>query len=148
MSFFGVIGIDVWKVLFDVLIVVFGKCLEGVFGMGFVFVCSVVLEVSVGNCYFLVMDLQDQYVYMCKIGQWCFILLIYVVVVLYEVFSQYEEEGGLLVCQWCYVSNCEMLFGEMVWFGFCSFLLVEIQVLIIVIFYVLCDLCYCFVDFY
>lgn len=81
MSLFGVIDIDVCMMLFDVVIVVFGKCLEGVLGFGFVIVKCSVFECCEGNSYLFVMDLYDQWVYMQCMMQWCFMLLMYVVVV-------------------------------------------------------------------
>ena len=72
MSSFGALPIDARTMRFDALVAASGKCLEGVPGMGFVFVRKAVLERCAGNSQSLAMDLHDQYVYMEKTGQWRF----------------------------------------------------------------------------
>ncbi len=61
MSSFGALPIDAREVRFDALIAASGKCLEGVPGMGFVFIRQAVLDGCAGNSQSLAMDLHDQY---------------------------------------------------------------------------------------
>ena len=72
MSSFGALPIDARAIRFDALIAASGKCLEGVPGMGFVFLRKAVLDACAGNSQSLAMDLHDQHVYMEKTGQWRF----------------------------------------------------------------------------
>ncbi len=66
MSSFAAIEIDARKVHFDALVAASGKCLEGVPGMGFVFIRKAVLDGCAGRSQSLAMDLHDQYAYMEK----------------------------------------------------------------------------------
>ncbi|NBU45007.1 MAG: 2-aminoethylphosphonate--pyruvate transaminase, partial [Betaproteobacteria bacterium] len=72
MSSFAALEIDARQVQFDALIAASGKCLEGVPGMGFVFIRRDILPACEGNSTSLAMDLYDQQVYMEKTGQWRF----------------------------------------------------------------------------
>ena len=49
-----------------------GKCLEGVPGMGFVFIHKAVLDGCTGNSQSLAMDLHDPHSSLEKIGPWRF----------------------------------------------------------------------------
>jgi len=60
MSSFGALPIDARSVRFDALIAASGKCLEGVPGMGFVFLRKAILDGCAGNSQSLAMDLYDQ----------------------------------------------------------------------------------------
>jgi 2-aminoethylphosphonate-pyruvate transaminase len=62
MSSFGALPIDAREVQFDALIAASGKCLEGVPGMGFVFLRKAILDACAGNSQSLAMDLHDQHV--------------------------------------------------------------------------------------
>ncbi|RYY99357.1 MAG: 2-aminoethylphosphonate--pyruvate transaminase, partial [Comamonadaceae bacterium] len=84
MSSFGALPIDAREVKFDALIAASGKCLEGVPGMGFVFIRKAILEGCAGRSQSLAMDLHDQHVYMEKTGQWRFTPPTHVVVALAE----------------------------------------------------------------
>ncbi len=94
MSSFAALEIDARKTRFDALIAASGKCLEGVHGMGFVFIRKAVLDGCAGQSQSLAMDLRDQYVYTEKTGQWRFTPPTHVVVALAEAIAQFEEEGG------------------------------------------------------
>ena len=61
MSSFAALPIDARTVRFDALIAASGKCLEGVPGMGFVFVRKAVLDGCAGHSQSLAMDLHDQH---------------------------------------------------------------------------------------
>ena len=94
MSSFGALPIDARTMRFDALVAASGKCLEGVPGMGFVFVRKAVLDACAGNSQSLAMDLHDQHVYMAKTGQWRFTPPTHVVVALAEAWKQFVGEGG------------------------------------------------------
>jgi hypothetical protein len=91
MSSFAALPIDAREVRFDALIAASGKCLEGVPGMGFVFIRKAVLDGCAGNSHSLAMDLHDQHQYMEKTGQWRFTPPTHVVVALAEAIAQFVE---------------------------------------------------------
>ncbi len=135
MSSFAAIEIDARKTRFDALIAASGKCLEGVPGMGFVFIRKAVLDGCAGQSQSLAMDLHDQYVYMEKTGQWRFTPPTHVVVALAEAISQFEAEGGQPARLARYTNNYETLVRGMTALGFKPFLAPAIQAPIIVTFH-------------
>ena len=94
MSSFGALPIDARALRFDALIAASGKCLEGVPGMGFVFIRKDILDGCSGISHSLAMDLHDQYSYMERTGQWRFTPPTHVVAALAEALKQFQEEGG------------------------------------------------------
>ncbi len=148
MSSFGALPIDAREVPFDALIAASGKCLEGVPGMGFVFVDKHALAAAQGNCHSLAMDLFDQHAYMAKTGQWRFTPPTHVVAALHEALRQYAEEGGLPARHQRYTRNCQALLDGMAELGLRSFLPAAIQAPIIVTFHAPQDPRYQFKDFY
>jgi 2-aminoethylphosphonate-pyruvate transaminase len=135
MSSFAALEIDARSTRFDALIAASGKCLEGVPGMGFVFVRKDVLAACEGRSQSLAMDLYDQYIYMEKTGQWRFTPPTHVVVALAEAIAQFEEEGGQPSRLARYSRNCQTLVDGMVALGFKPFLEPAVQAPIIVTFY-------------
>ncbi len=135
MSSFGALEIDARKTQFDALIAASGKCLEGVPGMGFVFIRKAVLDACAGNSQSLAMDLHDQYVYMEKTTQWRFTPPTHVVVALAEAVKQFEEEGGQAARLARYSANCDVLVQGMAALGFKPFLDPAVQAPIIVTFH-------------
>ncbi|MGV3571812.1 MAG: 2-aminoethylphosphonate--pyruvate transaminase [Ramlibacter sp.] len=135
MSSFGALPIDAREVKFDALVAASGKCLEGVPGMGFVFLRKAILEGCAGRSQSLAMDLHDQYVYMEKTGQWRFTPPTHVVVALAEAIAQFEEEGGQPARLARYTDNCRTLVDGMAALGFQPFLPPAIQAPIIVTFH-------------
>ena len=135
MSSFGALEIDARKVRFDALVAASGKCLEGVPGMGFVFIRKAVLDGCAGNSQSLAMDLHDQYVYMEKTTQWRFTPPTHVVVALAEAVKQFEEEGGQPARLARYTANYEVLVQGMAALGFKPFLDPAVQAPIIVTFH-------------
>ena len=93
MSSFAALPIDARALQFDALIAASGKCLEGVPGMGFVFIRKAVLDGCAGNSQSLAMDLHDQHAYMGKTGQWRFTPPTHVMAALDEAVAQFVEEG-------------------------------------------------------
>lgn len=148
MSSFGALEIDARKTRFDALVAASGKCLEGVPGMGFVFIRKAVLESCAGNSQSLAMDLYDQYSYMEKTTQWRFTPPTHVVVALAEAVRQFEEEGGRAARLARYQSNYQALVQGMSALGFKPFLDPAVQAPIIVTFHAPADPRYAFKTFY
>ena len=148
MSSFAALEIDARKVHFDALVAASGKCLEGVPGMGFVFIRKAILPQCEGNNCSLAMDLYDQYIYMEKTGQWRFTPPTHVLVALNEAIEQFEEEGGQTARLKRYQSNCSTLVDGMAALGFKPFLDPAIQAPIIVTFHAPADPRYQFKTFY
>jgi 2-aminoethylphosphonate-pyruvate transaminase len=148
MSSFAALEIDARKVHFDALIAASGKCLEGVPGMGFVFIRKAILPQCEGNNNSLAMELYDQYIYMEKTGQWRFTPPTHVLVALNEAIAQFEEEGGQTARLKRYQSNCSTLVNGMATLGFKPFLDPAIQAPIIVTFPAPADPRYQFKTFY
>ena len=148
MSSFAALEIDARKVHFDALVAASGKCLEGVPGMGFVFIRKAILHQCEGNNNSLAMDLYDQYIYMEKTGQWRFTPPTHVLVALNEAIAQFEEEGGQIARLKRYQSNCRTLVEGMATLGFKPFLDPAIQAPIIVTFHAPADPRYQFKTFY
>ena len=135
MSSFGALPIDARTARFDALVAASGKCLEGVPGMGFVFIRKAILDGCAGQSQSLAMDLHDQHVYMQKTGQWRFTPPTHVVVALSEAITQYVEEGGQTARLARYAENCRTLIEGMRGIGLKPFLPAEHQAPIIVTFH-------------
>ena len=148
MSSFAALPIDARAVRFDALIAASGKCLEGVPGMGFVFLRQAILDACAGNSQSLAMDLHDQHVYMGKTGQWRFTPPTHVVVALAEAITQFVEEGGQPARLARYSANCEELVQGMAALGFKPFLEPAVQAPIIVTFHAPAHPAYDFKRFY
>jgi 2-aminoethylphosphonate-pyruvate transaminase len=148
MSSFAALPIDAREVRFDALVAASGKCLEGVPGMGFVFIRESVLEGCAGRSHSLAMDLHDQHVYMGRTGQWRFTPPTHVMVALLEAVRQYVEEGGQPARLARYQANCAALVGGMETLGFVPFLDAAIQAPVIVTFHAPADPAYEFKAFY
>ncbi len=148
MSSFGALPIDARHIQFDALIAASGKCLEGVPGMGFVFIRNTVLQGCAGHSQSLAMDLYDQHQYMEKTGQWRFTPPTHVLVALSEAITQFVEEGGQSARLARYADNCGALIEGMSALGLRPFLRPEVQAPIIVTFHAPADPHYDFKRFY
>lgn len=148
MSSFGALPIDAREIRFDALVAASGKCLEGVPGMGFVFLRKAILDGCAGRSQSLAMDLHDQHVYMEKTGQWRFTPPTHVLVALAEAIAQFEEEGGQPARLARYTDNYRTLIDGMSRLGFMPFLDPSIQAPIIVTFHAPGDARYEFKAFY
>lgn len=148
MSSFAALPIDARTTQFDALIAASGKCLEGVPGMGFVFIRKAILDGCAGQSQSLAMDLHDQYAYMEKTGQWRFTPPTHVVVALAEAIAQFEAEGGQPARLKRYQANCRTLIDGMAQLGFKPFLDASVQAPIIVTFHAPGDKRYDFKAFY
>ena len=148
MSSFAALPIDARELKFDALVAASGKCLEGVPGMGFVFIRKDAIAGAAGNSHSLAMDLHDQHVYMEKTGQWRFTPPTHVAAALAEAIRQFVEEGGQPARLARYTANCAALVGGMQALGFEPFLKPEVQAPIIVTFHAPADPRYAFKPFY
>ena len=148
MSSFAALPIDARKIRFDALVAASGKCLEGVPGMGFVFIRKAVLDGCAGNSQSLAMDLHDQHVYMEKTGQWRFTPPTHVEVALAEAVKQFVEEGGQPARLARYIDNCCTLVNGMAALGFRPLLEPAVQAPIIVTFHAPAHAAYDFKRFY
>ena len=148
MSSFGALPIDARTTRFDALIAASGKCLEGVPGMGFVFIRRAILDGCAGHSQSLAMDLHDQHAYMEKTGQWRFTPPTHVVVALAEAIAQFEAEGGQAARLARYEDNYRTLVVGMTRLGFRPFLDPAVQAPIIVTFHAPADPRYEFRKFY
>ena len=148
MSSFGALPIDARKIRFDALVAASGKCLEGVPGMGFVFMRKAILDACAGNSQSLAMDLHDQHVYMERTGQWRFTPPTHVVVALAEAVQQFIEEGGQPARLARYTDNCKTLVDGMAALRFKPFLAPAVQAPIIVTFHAPAHPAYEFKRFY
>ncbi len=148
MSSFAALPIDARELTFDALVAASGKCLEGVPGMGFVFVRKPVLDASAGNSHSLAMDLYDQHAYMENTGQWRFTPPTHVQAALREALRQFVEEGGQPARRARYAENCRVLIDGMAELGFLPFLAPHVQAPVIVTFHAPADPRYEFRAFY
>jgi 2-aminoethylphosphonate-pyruvate transaminase len=148
MSSFGALPIDARELQFDALIAASGKCLEGVPGMGFVFIRKTVMARCEGQSHSLAMDLFDQHAYMERTGQWRFTPPTHVVAALAEAVRQYVEEGGQPARLARYTDNCRTLLAGMQALGLAPFLPPTLQAPIIVTFHAPADPAYRFKAFY
>jgi 2-aminoethylphosphonate-pyruvate transaminase len=148
MSSFAALPIDTRSMRFDALVAASGKCLEGVPGMGFVFIRKAMLDACAGRSHSLAMDLHDQHVYMEKTGQWRFTPPTHVVAALDEAVTQFVEEGGQPARLARYRANCKALVDGMARLGFRPFLDAAVQAPIIVTFHAPADRAYDFKRFY
>jgi 2-aminoethylphosphonate-pyruvate transaminase len=148
MSSFGALPIDARSVRFDALVAASGKCLEGVPGMGFVFLRKAILDSCAGNSQSLAMDLFDQYQYMEKTTQWRFTPPTHVMVALAEAVAQFVEEGGQAARLARYQDNCKTLIDGLSALGLKPFLKPELQAPIIVTWHAPAHPAYDFKRFY
>ncbi len=148
MSSFAALPIDARSMRFDALIAASGKCLEGVPGMGFVFIRQAVLAQCEGHSQSLAMDLFDQHQYMEKTTQWRFTPPTHVMVALDEALSQFIEEGGQPARLKRYQDNCATLITGLRALGLRPFLQPELQAPIIVTFHAPAHPAYHFKTFY
>ena len=148
MSSFAALPIDARTTRFDALVAASGKCLEGVPGMGFVFLRKAIVDACAGNSQSLAMDLHDQHAYMEKTGQWRFTPATHVVAALAEAMKQFIEEGGQPARLARYAENCKTLLDGMAALRFKPFLRADVQAPIIVTFHAPAHPAYDFKRFY
>ena len=135
MSSFAALPIDARSMRFDALVAASGKCLEGVPGMGFVFIRNEVLPGCAGRSQSLAMDLHDQSSYMERTGQWRFTPPTHVLAALDEAVAQFIEEGGQPARLARYQHNAQVLIDGMQALGMRPFLERAVQAPIILTFH-------------
>ncbi len=135
MSSFAALPMDLASLPVDAVIAASGKCLEGVPGMGFVIAREEALRAAQGNSHSLAMDLHDQWIYLCRTGQWRFTPPTHVVAALRSALDQYKEEGGQAARLRRYSDNCGTLVRGLRAFGLRTFLDDKNQAPIIVTFH-------------
>ena len=134
---------------FDALVAASGKCLEGVPGMGFVFLRKAIARrAAPATASRWRWTCTTSTSYMEKTGQWRFTPPTHVVVALAEAVAQFVEEGGQPARLARYTDNCKTLVDGMRALGFKPFLRPEIQAPIIVTFHAPADPAYDFKRFY
>ena len=148
MSSFAALPIDARTLRFDALVAASGKCLEGVPGMGFVFIRKAVLAGCEGHSHSLAMDLFDQHATLEKTGQWRFTPPTHVVAALSEALKQFVEEGGQPARLARYSQNCRTLIDGLTALGLKPFLRPELQAPVIVTFHAPAHANYDFKTFY
>jgi 2-aminoethylphosphonate-pyruvate transaminase len=148
MSSFAALPIDARAIRFDALVAASGKCLEGVPGMGFVFIRKAIFDACAGRSHSLAMDLHEQQVYMEKTGQWRFTPPTHVLAALDEAIAQFVEEGGQGARLARYTENCRTLVDGMARLQFRPLLAADVQAPIIVTFHAPADSHYEFKRFY
>jgi 2-aminoethylphosphonate-pyruvate transaminase len=136
------------RLRFDALVAASGKCLEGVPGMGFVFLRKAILDGCAGNSQSLAMDLHDQHVYMEKTGQWRFTPPTHVVVALDEAIAPVPGRRRAAGAAGALHANYRVLVDGMAALGFKPFLRPEVQAPIIVTFHAPAHPAYAFRRFY
>ncbi|HRF61891.1 MAG TPA: 2-aminoethylphosphonate--pyruvate transaminase [Candidatus Competibacter sp.] len=94
MSSFGALPVDANELVFDGLVSSTNKCFEGVPGFGFALLRRKVLENCVCNAHSLSLDLQDQWSYLERTGQWRFTPPTHVVAAFASALEQHAAEGG------------------------------------------------------
>ena len=148
MSSFAALPINARTLRFDALVAASGKCLEGVPGMGFVFIRKAVLAGCEGHSHSLAMDLFDQHATLEKTGQWRFTPPTHVVAALSEALKQFVEEGGQPARLARYTQNCRTLIDGLTALGLKPFLRPELQAPVIVTFHAPAHVNYDFKTFY
>ena len=135
MSSFAALPIDTRALTFHALVAASGKCLEGVPGLGFVFIRRAVLAGCEGRSHSLAMDLFDQHAYLEKTGQWRFTPPTHVMAALLEALRQFDEAGGQparLARLGRHTDHCRTLLDGLTALGLKPFLRPEVQAPIIV----------------
>lgn len=132
MSGFGAIDLDLRRVPCEGLIASANKCLEGVPGIGFAIIETTALKAAEGNAHSLSLDLNDQWTYMEKSGQWRFTPPTHVLAALDRAIEEHTAEGGTAARGGRYRRNCEILVDGLRRLGFTTFLPDALQAPIIV----------------
>jgi 2-aminoethylphosphonate-pyruvate transaminase len=94
MSTFGALDVCADRPAVAAIVAASGKCLEGLPGVGFVFLAEQALEDAAGRCDSLSLDLADQYRYLERTGQWRFTPPTTVVAALRQALRLHQESGG------------------------------------------------------
>jgi 2-aminoethylphosphonate-pyruvate transaminase len=118
MSSFGILDVRLDHPATAAVIAASGKALEGLPGVGFVFLADESLERSRGTCDSHSLDLVGQWDYLVAHGRWRFTPPTHIVAALGEALAQYEEEGGREARLQRYQSQSDALVAGMEALGF------------------------------
>ncbi len=118
MSAFGAIDLDVNRIRYEAMVSSANKCIEGVPGFGFVVARRSELEAAKGNSHSLALDLQAQWTYMEKTGQWRYTPPTHVVAAFLEALRLHAQEGGVAARGARYIRNRDVMVEGMRALGF------------------------------
>lgn len=116
MSAFGAVSLE--GVSYEALVSSANKCIEGVPGFGFVLAPRATIAGAAGNAHSLSLDVQDQWAYMEKTGQWRFTPPTHAVAAFLEALKAHEAEGGVAARGARYAENRDVLVAGMRGLGF------------------------------
>jgi 2-aminoethylphosphonate-pyruvate transaminase len=118
MSAFGALPLDMTSLTCDAVMASSNKCLEGVPGIGFVVARPAALAACEGNAHSLSLDLQDQWRYFERTGQWRFTPPTHVLAALDHAIELFLAEGGVAGRGGRYAKNCRVLVDGLRRLGF------------------------------
>lgn len=116
MSAFGAIALE--GVRYEALVSSANKCIEGVPGFGFVISRRSEIAAAKGNGHSLALDLQAQWDYMEKTGQWRFTPPTHVVAAFLKALQLHAAEGGVAGRGARYAANRDIMVAGMRGLGF------------------------------
>ncbi len=118
MSGFGALPCDLAALGAEAIVSSANKCIEGVPGFGFVIAQKPALEAAGGNCHSLCLDLEAQWRYMEKTGQWRYTPPTHAVAAFLHALDLHQAEGGAAGRLARYTRNRDRLVDEMRAAGF------------------------------
>lgn len=118
MSAFGALPLTVDALPFEAMVSSANKCIEGVPGFGFVIARKDALAAAAGNAHSLSLDVEAQWRYMEKTGQWRFTPPTHSVAAFLEALRLFRNEGGQAARLARYTDNRETLVAGMRAAGF------------------------------
>src|SRR6185295_3152014 len=125
MSSFGAIPFDMTRLGIDIMVSSANKCIQGVPGFAFVIARSDLVKAAKGHCHSLSLDLNDQWQYMEKTGQFRYTPPTHTIVAFYQALKEHEKEGGIAGRLARYMKNRDTLLAGMNRLGFHSLLAPE-----------------------
>jgi 2-aminoethylphosphonate-pyruvate transaminase len=118
MSAFGALPLDVREIPYTAMVSSANKCIEGVPGFGFVIARKDELEAAKGRSHSLSLDLQAQWAYMEKTGQWRYTPPTHAVAAFLRALEIHAAEGGVAGRGARYAANRDALVSAMRALGF------------------------------
>jgi 2-aminoethylphosphonate-pyruvate transaminase len=118
MSAFGALPLDVREIPYTAMVSSANKCIEGVPGFGFVIARKDELEAAKGRSHSLSLDLQAQWAYMEKTGQWRYTPPTHVVAAFLQALDEHAAEGGVAGRGARYAENRDVMVAGMRKLGF------------------------------
>ena len=118
MSAFGSLPLDLSRLPVEAVVSSANKCIEGVPGFGFVLARKEVLKAAEGNAHSLSLDLNAQWAYMEKTGQWRYTPPTHAVAAFLKALEMHEAEGGQAGRLARYTANRDTIVGGMRALGF------------------------------